>query len=306
MQNILLATDGSPHAENAAWFLARFPHEEKLELAVLSVIEAPHISRSYSMADRVLAAVDREKAFAAEACKKIEEMFGGANVHLQRILREGRRGDTIVDVATELKTDLIVMGARGRSPVSRLLLGSTSDFVATHADCSVLVVRPTGIRQAKRPLRVALGYEESKPAQAALEEIREWGWGGETEIHVLTAVRFIPGVAHSDELEFRSVKTAAMAAAERAAHQLRDVAPHIRAQLIENPHAGEGLVAFAEDHHCDLLVIGETRRNPLERVLMGSVSRFVLRHAPCSVWIARNRTPHSVSTAPVAHRSDKL
>lgn len=296
MRNVLLASDGSPQAEEAAWFLAHLTHEEKLELAVLSVIEAPHISRSYSMAEHVLAAVEREKSMAAEAYKKVEEMFDGANTNLQHILREGRRGETILDVAEECQADLIVMGARGQSAVSRMLLGSTSDFVATHADCSVLVVRPTGIRQTKKPLRVALAYEEARPAQAALEEIREIEWGDETEFHVLTVVSFLPGLAHADEADFHAVKTAAMAAAERATQQLRDVAPRIRPQVIENPHAGEGLVAFAEDHHCDLMVVGETRRNLLGRVLMGSVSRFVLRHAPCSVWIARNRSPHSSST----------
>ena len=74
-----------------------------------------------------------------------------------------------------------------------------------------------------------------------------------------------------------------------AAQQLADSAPNAMATVIESEHVGEGLVVYATEHDTDLLVVGETSRSALGRVIMGSVSRFVLRHAPCSVWITRNR-----------------
>jgi nucleotide-binding universal stress UspA family protein len=60
--------------------------------------------------------------------------------------------------------------------------------------------------------------------------------------------------------------------------------------LIEHEHIGNGLVNFAKDNQCDLIVVGEKPQSTLGRALLGSVSRFVLRHAPCSVWIARKAT----------------
>ena len=39
------------------------------------------------------------------------------------------------------QTDLVVLGARGRGGIRRLLLGSVSEAVLTHASCSVLIVR---------------------------------------------------------------------------------------------------------------------------------------------------------------------
>ena len=95
---------------------------------------------------------------------------------------KGIVGSRLSDAANELDVDLVVVGARGRSAVRRLLLGSTSDFVATHAPCSVLVVRPTGLREGKRPIRIAVGYEESEPAEAALEEFAETSWGTQTAV----------------------------------------------------------------------------------------------------------------------------
>jgi len=51
---------------------------------------------------------------------------------------------------------------------------------------------------------------------------------------------------------------------------------------------GEGLINFVEENGSDLMVVGETPHNALGRIVLGSVSRFALRHAPCSVWISRD------------------
>ena len=53
----------------------------------------------------------------------------------------GDPGRTICDVATTWNADMIVLGNRGRSGLSELLLGSVSNYVTHHAPCSVLVVR---------------------------------------------------------------------------------------------------------------------------------------------------------------------
>lgn len=45
-------------------------------------------------------------------------------------------------MAQELGVDLIVIGSRSLNALDRLLLGSTSEAVARHAPCAVLVVRP--------------------------------------------------------------------------------------------------------------------------------------------------------------------
>jgi nucleotide-binding universal stress UspA family protein len=59
-----------------------------------------------------------------------------------KILAEaGRTVDTIVEAAGKGKCDLIVMGARGLSPIKVMLLGSVSYGVTTHASCPVLIVR---------------------------------------------------------------------------------------------------------------------------------------------------------------------
>ncbi len=57
----------------------------------------------------------------------------------------GAAGPTLCDIANQWQADLIMMGRRGRSGFSELLLGSVSNYVMHHASCSVLTVQ--GIKQ---------------------------------------------------------------------------------------------------------------------------------------------------------------
>jgi universal stress protein A len=40
-----------------------------------------------------------------------------------------------------MNADLLVVGSHGRSGLSRLVLGSVASYVASHAPCSVLIVK---------------------------------------------------------------------------------------------------------------------------------------------------------------------
>ncbi len=56
----------------------------------------------------------------------------------------GKSWKTICDCARDLDARVIVLGARGLSPVKSMLLGSVSSRVITHADRPVLVVHASG------------------------------------------------------------------------------------------------------------------------------------------------------------------
>jgi nucleotide-binding universal stress UspA family protein len=47
------------------------------------------------------------------------------------------------------------------------------------------------------------------------------------------------------------------------------------------------IVDRAAEWHADLIVLGSHGRHGLDRFLIGSVSEYVARHAPCSVEIVR-------------------
>ena len=295
---VLLATDGSTYAEAAARFLARLPHVDRLDIDVLTVINVPHIHSTHLGDDWRPGFLGRETLAAEEVFDRIAAMFEGANARLRHTIREGNRGETIVDYAEQCGANLIVMGARGRSPISRILLGSTSDYVATHAPCSVLVIRPSASQADQHDrLRVALAYDDTGPSQAAIEEFSEFQWGQQTELHVISVVSYVSEFLNESLVDPLEVKQHADRMIQGAVEQLRAVAPGVECELIDCDHVGDGIVQFAERQACDLVVMGHTNRSVLGQWLLGSVSKYVLRHSPCSVWITRNRMIGSAAPA---------
>jgi universal stress protein A len=55
--------------------------------------------------------------------------------------------------------------------------------------------------------------------------------------------------------------------------------------------AGEVICWFAEDQHCDLIVMGTHGRSGLRHLLLGSVAEHVVRHAQCPVVVVRDPPP---------------
>jgi nucleotide-binding universal stress UspA family protein len=282
MQKVLLATDGSAPAQQAARFLAHLPHQGRLDLTVVSVLTPPYSPMMTMRTDWIELCHEQDREQANKAFAEISDLFDGANASIEQIVVKGNAGDKICELAESRGCDLVVIGAKGHSTVSRILLGSISDFVATHAHCSVLVVRPMDQNRSARPLRIEVGYEETAPAQAALEEITQIAWGSQVEFHVVT-MTYTLSLLGFDEL------TKIRKSGQMVAERLTDLGLNANYHFEQVDHLGEGLVKFAEDHQSDLVVVGETPRSLLGRALMGSTSRYVLRHAPCTVWITRNR-----------------
>jgi nucleotide-binding universal stress UspA family protein len=69
------------------------------------------------------------------------QAMGAKAPQIEKEVRLCHPAQDIIDLATEDKTDLIIMGSRGLSPMEGLLLGSVSTKVLQHAPCAVTIVR---------------------------------------------------------------------------------------------------------------------------------------------------------------------
>jgi nucleotide-binding universal stress UspA family protein len=65
----------------------------------------------------------------------------GVKFTTETILDVASAVDSIVNYAESKKSDLIVIGTKGRTGIKRLLLGSVASGVVTHASCPMLVTR---------------------------------------------------------------------------------------------------------------------------------------------------------------------
>jgi nucleotide-binding universal stress UspA family protein len=152
--HVLLATDASPESQHAAEALRRFAWPADTLGQTITVVESAGPGQipqwlADQLDDQQLAALGMGRFVRAdeEAARRREELKSW-QAHLPAIFAghdplvvSGHAGDQIVSAILANRTDLVVVGARRLGAVRRLLLGSTSEHVLTHAPCSVLVVR---------------------------------------------------------------------------------------------------------------------------------------------------------------------
>lgn len=127
---VVLATDGSPHSERAATVAAAMAVEYGLPLTIVSVRGRGDDSAADDSAAK---AVAQALAIARAA---------GAQATGHVVVADGKPYDAILATVQDTAADLIVIGRRGLNRIERILLGSTSEQVASHANCPVLIVRP--------------------------------------------------------------------------------------------------------------------------------------------------------------------
>jgi hypothetical protein len=124
-RGILAATDGSPHGRRTTQVAASIAAAFALPLTLVSVATDEDPDGRIAT-DHVNAA-----ALAARAA--------GASAQGQMLT--GKAPEAILHAAAQAGADLVVLGRRGSNPVKRTLLGGTSEWVASHTDCPVLIVR---------------------------------------------------------------------------------------------------------------------------------------------------------------------
>lgn len=136
MKKIVIGYDASPEAERALERTAELANAFGSEVLVASI--APALMPAargigpYDPADPP----DEHRAQAVAAARKLADL----GISAERVTGVGDPGESIVQLARARKADLIVVGARDLSAISRLLGQSVSDDVAHHASCDVLIV----------------------------------------------------------------------------------------------------------------------------------------------------------------------
>lgn len=151
-QKILVAIDNSPIAQrviDVALTLAKAVDGELMLLHVLSqsaeespLSFAPYAS-SYSI-DLIEKFQEDWKQYQQESLQKLEAWTEAANkAGIKSHIRQenGTPGPVICRIAREWEAELIIMGRRGHSMASELLLGSVSSYVIHRSHCSIHIVQ---------------------------------------------------------------------------------------------------------------------------------------------------------------------
>lgn len=147
---ILVASDGSACSMAAVRSVAERPWPSGSLVRVVSVIPvilgigAFHPLPPMYLPSEVLETLQNEaRSRAEEAISRANQILSAGHVQSVQhgFLPIGDARQVILDEANDWGADLIVLGSHGYRGTNRLMLGSVSESVATHARCSVEVIR---------------------------------------------------------------------------------------------------------------------------------------------------------------------
>ncbi len=289
---ILVAVDGSPDSNEAVSAVAHMATRLPAEIKVVTVVNPPDVPIDSSADLWVPQLMQQQEEIAKATLQRAAETLAG-NGTVTTESMAGHVSHSILEAADDFGADLVVTGAIGHSPVSRIVLGSVSDDVATHAKQSVMVFRQGDLfADADQPVRVTIAYDGSESADKAIADFAEFAWAPDAIINVVSvAVKlemFGQDLMPAAIEEAAKRRADALRLAEAAAERLKAAGcVTVAATMVESDHTGEGVLNAAADHDSDLIIVGDKGHGFVARLFMGSTSRYVLRHAKQSVLIAR-------------------
>ena len=277
MKRLVVGTDGSENATVAMRWAAEEAaiHGATVEvLLAWSFLDQHHADRS----DTFDASYTTDTAREALAAWVSEALGPNAGVEQRVVLDTPARA--LLDAGDA--ADLLILGARGAGGFAGLLLGSVSDRVAQHA------TRPVGVVRAAAPVRngrVVVGVDgsarsltalrwgaaEAVARDADLDVVHAWQQSAMTATPMWSVLPDLSAI----ETDGRSVIDQALG--DPAVARVR-VRPHLI-----NQSPARALVELAAG--AGLVVVGTRGLGRITGMLMGSVSRQLLHHAPCPVVV---------------------
>lgn len=219
-----------------------------------------------------------------------EQYFGEARARLGGIELEtqvyggGTPAGVLTRLAEEEKFDAIVVGSPRRGPLGRVLIGSVAESLLNGASTDVAVApHGYGDTEHPEPRNILVGYDGTPESGIALRRAEALAGRSGARLKITTVVRppvaapvTVPGVPYTPE--WPSDPEMAL---EEAVDSVEAGIAADGARLDGDP-ASE-LARASED--ADLLVVGSRGYGPVTRVLLGSVSRPLVRKATCPVLV---------------------
>jgi nucleotide-binding universal stress UspA family protein len=243
----------------------------------------------------VLTAVDRGQLLADT--KAFAETESAPGITIEAEVREGNTAAEILEQATSMKADLLVIGTHGRSGFERLLLGSVAEKVLRKASCPVMTVPrrlpdavPAGPVLYKRILCPVDFSESSLHALKYAISMAQEADGRLTVLHVVAhEFEYEPDIAYATSMRIDDFLKQREEVLRRRLQEIIAGAPEFCTveSLITRGKPRSEVLRVAAERQSDLIVMGVQGRGAADLLFFGSTTQHVVREAPCPVLTIR-------------------
>lgn len=136
---------------------------------------------------------------------------------------------------------------------------------------------------------IMVAFDNSTHSYRALEKAFALAEAGGAELDLITVVHLPDYAGTIDEVDeiIREGKKFYRDAHDRVAAEAQKRGIKFAAKMLHG-HIGETLARYAAESGVDLIVMGSHGRSAVGRLLLGSVSNYLAKHAKCPVLIVRD------------------
>jgi nucleotide-binding universal stress UspA family protein len=288
-KQILCPIDFSEPSSRALVYATAFATWYEARLVVLHVVP-PADETEFGLRLDADVQETRRDEIVAEMHQQIEH--AGATALSPTLLTErGRAHERIVQCATSLPADLLVVGTHGRGGFNRLLLGSVTEKILRTTPCPVLTVPPSTSATPTTPVvfkQILCPIDFSPSSLKALRYALELGREADGRVTALYALEYLDPEEPCGHVDF-DIR-------QRRQHFIEHARERLHAQLAGEPktwcdieevvavnRAYRAILQRAVESNVDLIVMGAQGASGLELMLYGSTAQHVLRAARCPV-----------------------
>lgn len=287
IRRILCPVDFSKASDAAVAYATELARRLGAELSLVHALRVPNLPLTEGMAGvELLAALqkDLERALSEQA-----ERLTGVSADTQVV--EGTPHVVIRRMAKDTGADLVVMGTRGRSGLGRLLLGSVAERVVQTSKIPVLTVPPAaGDAPHPVPGGIVVGCDFSDASRRALEWARTLRKGLAAGVRVVSVdddriAELPPSVRDRWESAEQRARRLRFTRSELERVVEEVFGPDAQAIVVEvrTGEASAELIRAAVDSEAELLVAGATGKSAVDRMLLGTTTRRLVRRSPVPV-----------------------
>lgn len=316
MYKIIVApNDGSPNAFVALTRAARLAKHYASELRIVRVSNPTILIQPFGEAvdaelqqkaiDDQVDADMRELDALARKCRHM-----GA-LSVCPVLLKGSPGPALKDYVVQSDVDLIVISSHSRGEVSRIALGSVTDYLIRNTEVPVLIVKePAAIVAPDEVMvrRIVVPLDGSHLAEQVLRQVAAMTTNGITTVNLVQVLvpstysqkRIMDSALPWWENEF----TDSDGYLEHTAAYLRHDGISVVTDVILAEDVASAILKHAVQYRADMIAIASSGTGGLKRLMFGSVADEVARKSPVSVLVFHPQIAKAPQTPKVSEEAD--
>lgn len=263
MKTIIIATDFSPAAMNAAKYAADMALAIDANLLLLHIYQVPI---SYAEIPIVVNSETLEQSTEKDLIEIKTELTGrtGNKINIATEVRLGSFFPELKTVCEEIKPYAVILGSQGTTAATRFLFGSHTVYAMKHLLWPLITVPPTATFSSIKKIGLACDFDKVIDT-TPVDEINLLVNDFKASLHVLNTGKedvFDP------EIVFESGMLQEMLGGLKPTYH-----------FISNENVDAGIIDFVEKNQIDLLLVLPKRHDLLDKLIHKSHTRQLVLHS---------------------------